>query len=105
MSPEVIERTAAQRTDALVLANRIRMRRAEIKRQMAAGTLTATEVLENLERATDKMRALHLLMAIPKVGLVKARAAMRGMRIADSKTLGGMSDRQRAELIKYLGGR
>jgi hypothetical protein len=46
------------------------------------------------------MRVEQFLAAIPKIGCVKARRLMRLARIAESKTLGGMSDRQRDELVR-----
>jgi hypothetical protein len=38
-------------------------------------------------------------MAVPKFGRVKATRFLTQARISHSKTVGGLSDRQRAELI------
>ena len=40
-----------------------------------------------------------MLMAVPKFGRVKAGRFLNQCRISQSKTVGGLSDRQRAELI------
>ena len=40
-----------------------------------------------------------MLMAVPKFGRVKAARFLNQCRISQSKTVGGLSDRQRAELI------
>ena len=40
-----------------------------------------------------------MLMAVPKFGRVKAARLLNQCRISQSKTVGGLSDRQRAELI------
>ena len=38
-------------------------------------------------------------MAVPKFGRVKAARLLNQCRISQSKTVGGLSDRQRGELI------
>jgi hypothetical protein len=40
--------------------------------------------------------------AVPKIGSVKADRLLAHCRIADTKTLGGLTDRQRGELISLL---
>jgi hypothetical protein len=40
-----------------------------------------------------------MLMAVPKFGRVKAARFLNQARISQSKTVGGLSDRQRTELI------
>ena len=40
-----------------------------------------------------------MLMAVPKFGRVKAARLLNTCRISQSKTVGGLSDRQRQELI------
>jgi hypothetical protein len=43
-----------------------------------------------------------MLLALPKVGRVKATKIMNNCRVSPNKTLGGLSDRQRAELAERL---
>jgi hypothetical protein len=43
-----------------------------------------------------------MLLAVPKYGRVKANKILQTCRISPSKTIGGLSDRQRAELVGML---
>ena len=43
-----------------------------------------------------------ILLALPKVGSVKATRILNGCRVSPSKTFGGLSERQRAELAGRL---
>ena len=47
-------------------------------------------------------KVFDILMAVPKFGRVKATRFLTQARISQSKTVGGLSDRQRAELIGLL---
>src|SRR5438128_8577908 len=93
-------RTLEQRLAALREANRIRFHRAELKRQLRAGRLAPDEVLEDPDCET--MKVVDLLRSLPKVGPVKTNRALNRTRISPSKTLGGLTDRQRDELLSVL---
>jgi hypothetical protein len=41
-----------------------------------------------------------MLLAVPKVGSVKATKILNSCRVSPSKTFGGLSERQRAELAE-----
>lgn len=97
------ERSLAQRLDALAEANRIRTTRAQLKRDMKAGRAHGLGVLVDPPEWAETMRVLDLLMAMPKVGRVKANKALAKCRVSPSKTLGGMTERQRCELAAWLG--
>jgi hypothetical protein len=43
-------------------------------------------------------------MAAPKCGRVKSSRIMEQCRVSPSKTVGGLSDRQRSELLGFFGG-
>jgi hypothetical protein len=43
-----------------------------------------------------------MLMAVPKFGRVKAARLLNQCRISQSKTVGGLSERQRAELVNLF---
>lgn len=100
------DRTLMQRMDALHNANRIRSNRAELKRDLKAGRRTLGAVLADVEagRAPDleTMKLNDLLVAAPKLGRTKANTILQRARISPSKTLGGLSHRQRAELLRAL---
>lgn len=92
------ERSLQQRMDALGRANVIRTYRAELKRDIAAGRQSVLDVLGAPEREVETMRVFELLLAVPKVGRVKVNKTLSTCRISPSKTVGGMTSRQREEL-------
>ncbi len=47
-------------------------------------------------------KVFDMLLALPKVGRVKAAKIMDKCRVSPNKTFGGLSDRQRAELAERL---
>lgn len=102
MTAAAIERTQEQRLASLKHANRIRTYRAQVKRQLRAGTVTAAGLLTEPPEELLSMRVSNLLLATPKVGRVKAARLLNQCRIAQSKTVGGLSDRQRTELLEAL---
>ena len=50
---------------------------------------------------TAKLR--ELLLAVPRIGPARVHRALAHCRIASAKTVAGLSDRQRGELIELLG--
>lgn len=103
-SPAPPERSLVQRMTALDSANRIRTHRADLKRDIKAGRESALDVILNLEERTDgplleSMKVYDLLLAAPKFGRVKVNKVLVRARVSPSKTLGGLSPRQRAELV------
>lgn len=105
MVAAVPERTAQQRQDALDRANEIRSYRAELKRELRRGARSAAAVLRDPETEVETMKVVDLLLAAPKVGRVKANKLLARSRISPTKTVGGLSARQRGELAAYLSGR
>lgn len=87
---------------ALRKANAVRTARAELKRQMKAGKVSPLDAL--MREEVDSMRSFDFLMAIPKVGRVKANRTLSQLRISPSRSLGGLSPRQRRELAERLRG-
>lgn len=96
------ERSLAQRLDALDRANRVRTFRAELKREVKAGTVSAVPALAEPPAQLATMKVIDLLLAVPKVGRVKAGRWLTRCRVAPSKTVGGLSERQRGELLGML---
>jgi hypothetical protein len=43
-----------------------------------------------------------MLLAVPKYGRVKVNKVLQQCRISPSKTIGGLSQRQRTELVSML---
>jgi hypothetical protein len=46
--------------------------------------------------------AFDMILAVPKYGRLKANKILSQCRISPSKTIGGLSERQRAELVSML---
>jgi hypothetical protein len=90
---------------ALARANEIRCYRANLKKDVKRGKVTAYGLIACPPEMTQTMRVFDLLLAMPHVGRVKANRWLARCRISPSKTLGGLSDRQRRELLALLGQR
>ena len=96
------ERSLAQRLDALKRANDIRTRRARLKRELKAGRVQIQAILLDPPDYVQTAKVFDLLLAVPKYGRVKANRILTQCRISPSKTIGGLSERQRAELVSHL---
>jgi hypothetical protein len=96
------ERSLVQRMEALQRANDIRSRRAQLKRDLKAGRTPIHELLLNPPDYVQTAKVFDLLLAVPKYGRVKVNKILGQCRISPSKTLGGLSERQRGELVALL---
>jgi hypothetical protein len=96
------ERSLMQRMDALNRANEIRSARAQLKRDLKAGRSAIHELLMEPPSYVETAKVFDLLLAVPKYGRVKANKVLTQCRISPSKTIGGLSQRQRAELVALL---
>ncbi len=96
------ERSLVQRMDALNKANEIRTRRAQLKRDLKAGRASIHRLLLEPPEWIETAKVLDMLLAVPKYGRVKANKILTQCRISPSKTIGGLSERQRAELVHQL---
>ncbi|MFL5865096.1 MAG: integration host factor, actinobacterial type [Solirubrobacteraceae bacterium] len=96
------ERSLVQRMEALQRANDIRSRRAQLKRDLKAGRTPIHELLLEPPDYLQTAKVFDLLLAVPKYGRVKVNKILSQCRISPSKTLGGLSERQRGELVALL---
>lgn len=96
------ERSMQQRMSALERANEIRSERAQLKRDLKAGKANARELLRDPPEWLCTMKVVDMLIALPKIGRVKANKYLNRCRLSPSKTIGGMSVRQRQELLAAL---
>ena len=96
------ERSLTQRMEALQRANDIRSRRAQLKRDLKAGRQPIHELLLSPPEYLLTAKVFDLLLAVPKYGRVKVNRILTQCRISPSKTIGGLSERQRNELVSYL---
>jgi len=92
-------RSLDQRMDALRRANDVRVRRAKLKKDLKDGRVRVETILGNPPEYVETAKVIDILMAVPKFGRVKAARFLNTCRISQSKTVGGLSERQRSELI------
>ena len=92
-------RSLDQRMEALKRANDIRVKRAQLKKDLKAGRVQIESILDDPPEYVETAKVFDMLMAVPKFGRVKAARFLNQCRISQSKTVGGLSERQRAELI------
>ena len=92
-------RSLDQRMEALKRANDIRVRRAQLKKDLKDGRVHVESILLDPPKYVETAKVFDILMAVPKFGRVKAARILNTCRISQSKTVGGLSERQRAELV------
>jgi hypothetical protein len=95
-------RSLDQRMEALKRANDIRVKRAKLKRDLKEGAVRIETILREPPRYVETAKVFDILMAVPKFGRVKAARLLNQCRISQSKTVGGLSDRQRGELVSLF---
>lgn len=96
------ERSLAQRMDALQRANEIRTRRAQLKRDLKGGRIGIDGLLLAPPDWIETAKVSELLLAVPKYGRVKVNKVLQQCRVSPSKTIVGLSERQRNELVVLL---
>ena len=96
------ERSLDQRMEALRRANDIRSKRAQLKRDLKASKVKIQTLLMDPPEYVQTAKVIDMLMAVPKYGRVKTNRILNQCRISPSKTIGGLSERQRAELVAQL---
>lgn len=90
--------------DALEIANEVRTYRRVLKEDLTMGRKSVTQVLLDPHELVETMKVSDLLMAVPKYGRTKVHRILQQHRISPSKTVGGLTERQRRELISSFGG-
>ena len=96
------ERSLVQRMEALQRANEIRTRRAQLKRDLKGGRQSIHDLLLEPPEYVETAKVFDMLLAVPKYGRVKVNKVLQQCRISPSKTIGGLSQRQRTELVSML---
>ena len=96
------ERSLVQRMDALQRANEIRTKRAQLKRDLKAGRHSIHQLLLHPPDYVETAKVVDMLLVVPKYGRVKVDKILRQCKISPSKTVGGLSERQRNELVGLL---
>ena len=97
-------RSAVQRLEALRRANEIRIGRARLKRALATGSVRITDILATPPDCVRSQKVEALLLALPAYGPARVARLLAQCQISSAKTVAGLSERQRGELIGRLRG-
>jgi hypothetical protein len=95
---------AAQHLRALAQANRVRLARAELKRQVADGEASVSEVVLECPWEAESMTIGDLLMSQHRWGRTRCRRFLASVPMIETKTIGSMTERQRRALSAQLRG-
>lgn len=95
-------RSLTQRRTALEHANEVRMKRAQLKRDLKSGEATITDVLARPPEWLLTARVPDVLRAVPKLGRVKVDKILRDAGVSPRKSVKGLSHIQRAKLVERL---
>jgi hypothetical protein len=95
---------APQHMEALKQANRVRLARAELKRRVAEGEVSAAAVVLRCPWEAESMTIADLLTSQHRWGKTRCRRFLTGVPMLETKTIGSMTERQRHALAAQLAG-
>ena len=92
-----------QHLRALHRANEVRLARAELKRRIAEGEISAGDVILESPWEASSMSVADLLMSQRRWGHQRCRKLLAQIPVSETKTVGSLTDRQRGALAELLG--
>ena len=96
--------TDEQRQAALEKAKAARIKRAEIREDLKSGKVTLQDVLaQKDDEVVGRMKVSTLIETLPGYSKAKAAKIMAELKIAESRRLKGLGERQEAALLERLG--
>ena len=96
---------AGERTQplaALEYANEVRVARAELKRQIAAGELSVAAVVESCPWEAASMPVGSLLKAQRRWGSARCRRVLVALDLSEKRAVAALTERQRTALVSML---
>jgi hypothetical protein len=87
---------------ALERANKVRLARAELKRKVSMDEADVAEVILECPWEAHSMAVADLLMSQRRWGQTRCRKFLAQIPMSEKKTIGSMTDRQRATLAALL---
>jgi hypothetical protein len=102
MSETALTTRAPQRLQALERANEIRLARAELKRRIAYGAMSAAEVILEPPCEANSWAIGDLLLSQRRWGHTRCRKFLMRNQINETKPVGALTDRQRRILADQL---
>jgi hypothetical protein len=94
--------SSPQHMQALARANEVRLARAALKRQVAAGTMEARDIVLEVPWEAESMSVSELLSAQRRWGRQRSRKLIVAAGLTETKRLGTMTERQRGILARAL---
>jgi hypothetical protein len=91
-----------QHLQALQRANAVRLARAELKRRVALGEISAADVIVECPWEAESMTVSDLLTSQHRWGHTRCRRLLQSIPMSENKTIGTMTDRQRCALAALL---
>jgi hypothetical protein len=87
---------------ALARANEVRLARAALKREIAAGARQVTDVILDMPWEAESMGLAELLCSQRRWGRARSRKLLNSLGLNEAKELGTLTDRQNGILVKAL---
>jgi hypothetical protein len=102
MDSGMIDVQTRQRVEALGRANRVRQARAEVKRRIADGDVSAAEVILLHPWEVETMPVADVLISQRHWGDMRCRRLLACVGLQERKSIGSMTERQRLALAARL---
>ena len=101
-SSKTSRKQTPQHLQALERANTVRLARAELKRQVAAGRVAAADVIIDCPWEAESMSVSDLITSQRRWGRTRCRRLLQAIPVPEQKTIGSLTDRQRQALADQL---
>ena len=96
--------TPEERQAALEKAKIARIKRAEVREDLKSGKLSLQDVINMKDdEIVGRMKVSTLIETLPGYGKAKAAKVMAELKIAESRRLRGLGERQETALLERLG--
>jgi len=92
----------SQCMQALARANKVRLARAALKREITAGRRSITEVVMESPWEAESMSLSELLCAQSRWGRARSRKLLSSTALSEGKRVGTLTERQRRVLVAAL---
>ena len=102
MGNSAMLQAAPQHLRALERANEVRLARAELKRRVSCGEISAADVILESPWEAGSMTVADLLMSQRRWGITRCRKVLAQIPVSETKTIGSLTDRQRRALAALL---
>jgi hypothetical protein len=93
---------APQHMQALAHANRVRLARAELKRGIYAGRVSAADVVRRSPWEVETMNLAELLRSQRRWGRTRVRKLLASLQLRETRMVGQLTDRERNLLASAL---